>query len=544
MLTSSRTSIPRIRSTSMYPTPTTMDDVEFEPPVDVYEPCLFSTPGHFSEDVDRNFYHSPQQNSQTFFPLERHLSDVDSYMLEHGQASWGPNCAAARHEFKFPSPVDTASFHHWAIPHERQSSPVDTVSSFSTTDYYPIFQENPLHNEDTMREMHYPWQAIGCSSISSPHVWQCQEGFGELLIAPDQIQAPQVEDIYLADQSDNKSQYCQPSWEQRMTPNVSVKAELSREFSQCRPQDDSPEARLSSPIGGKRQASAEPATLDGDSEYELPSHHFLRKSVHPRSKRTCIGKASTDRKPSTRHVSRMPRVPEIKKRVSRCVKHTGSSDSKSKTRIFECPLAPYGCTSDFPSKNEWKRHINTKHICRGYWRCDLCDQSGGKVNDFNRIDLFTLHLRRIHWSHHTKAQKPNRKGSVKVKRENDSSCTGSARENELDLGNIHTRCWVEVRKAPTKATCAICEERFEGENSTEDWLEHAGRHLLVASRQVSQPGTESASHKVDWIRDETLRDWLLSEGMLELVHGTLSWRLVSKEETYLSSETFGVKEED
>ncbi|KAK1918458.1 hypothetical protein P3342_001376 [Pyrenophora teres f. teres] len=49
---------------------------------------------------------------------------------------------------------------------------------------------------------------------------------------------------------------------------------------------------------------------------------------------------------------------------------TNTRDSDQ--RPFPCPLAAYGCTSNFPSKNEWKRHVSTQHIKLTYWRCDLC----------------------------------------------------------------------------------------------------------------------------------------------------------------------------
>ncbi|KAI4122874.1 MAG: hypothetical protein LQ347_006351, partial [Umbilicaria vellea] len=107
----------------------------------------------------------------------------------------------------------------------------------------------------------------------------------------------------------------------------------------------------------------------------------------------------------------------------------------SHTRPFVCTFGPYGCPSRFGSKNEWKRHVSSQHIQLGIWRCDQGDcvpqsfsphrrspssttgkrrgakasdpddiivvgvgapDSAAGFNEFNRKDLFTQHLRRMH----------------------------------------------------------------------------------------------------------------------------------------------------
>ena len=45
------------------------------------------------------------------------------------------------------------------------------------------------------------------------------------------------------------------------------------------------------------------------------------------------------------------------------------------TRPFPCCFAQFNCHASFTSKNEWKRHISTKHIQLGFWRCDMCNPS-------------------------------------------------------------------------------------------------------------------------------------------------------------------------
>jgi hypothetical protein len=66
------------------------------------------------------------------------------------------------------------------------------------------------------------------------------------------------------------------------------------------------------------------------------------------------------------------------------------------TRRLRCEVSD--CSSTFRSKNERERHIVTLHQCASFYRCSDCSESTtkGKVNKFNRKDLFTDHLRRMH----------------------------------------------------------------------------------------------------------------------------------------------------
>ncbi|KAI4149707.1 MAG: hypothetical protein L6R39_002432, partial [Caloplaca ligustica] len=139
------------------------------------------------------------------------------------------------------------------------------------------------------------------------------------------------------------------------------------------------------------------------------------------------------------------------------------------TRPFVCSFRRYGCTSRFGSKNEWKRHVSSQHLCPGIYRCDI----GGCIprpapksppssrshahlndsharpaeehqqatdhspNDFNRKDLFTQHLRRMH--------RPGASASRPTKDAFDSG-----------LEAIRQRCWIPLRDSPPKSTCPYC----------------------------------------------------------------------------------------
>ena len=63
---------------------------------------------------------------------------------------------------------------------------------------------------------------------------------------------------------------------------------------------------------------------------------------------------------------------------------------------FPCMLRLYGCMSSFTSKNKWEKHIETKHISTAVSLCKLCVDWETKPNMFNRKDLFSQHLKRMH----------------------------------------------------------------------------------------------------------------------------------------------------
>lgn len=147
----------------------------------------------------------------------------------------------------------------------------------------------------------------------------------------------------------------------------------------------------------------------------------------------------------------------------------------------------------FGSKNEWKRHINRLHLQLDFWRCDIegCRDGhkdaatttaaaaggGGEehtVRNFNRRDLFTQHLRRMH-------------------------------PQDLERcaeGTIQDRCYHVSRQPPDRGVCGFCGEGFAGEGCWDDCLEHVGKHFerLEGARQL-------------WRDDDGLRAWMMREGL-------------------------------
>ena len=219
--------------------------------------------------------------------------------------------------------------------------------------------------------------------------------------------------------------------------------------------------------------------------------------------------------------------PKTSAPVSTQIKQRGKP-KVTRGRQFVCSFTHYGCSCTFSSKNEWKRHVATQHLQLGFYRCDLADCNIHKrsssdhrhqhhkksrssshhdhdsadlvANDFNRKDLFTQHLRRMHAPWH------------KENRTNPSTGEREAFERSLDA--VRDRCWQPRRQPPTVSQCGFCGQDFHGEHSWDDRMEHVGRHY---ERDNPQPGAEA--------EDIKLRKWAVDEGIVQFVGGT--WALTS-----------------
>ncbi|CAF9922513.1 MAG: hypothetical protein GOMPHAMPRED_002589 [Gomphillus americanus] len=181
-----------------------------------------------------------------------------------------------------------------------------------------------------------------------------------------------------------------------------------------------------------------------------------------------------------------PQCEEYVPNKTALVRHVASAH----TRLFTCIFSIYGCTSTFGSKNEWKRHVATKHLRTAYWRCHLgrCAPMNpdDQPKDFNRKDLFMQHIRRMHAPSHARDKK----------------------EMNASVDDIAKSCYHHVRDPPPQSICGYCcamgkEEDFSGANAWEYRMEHVGKHL-------ESPGAESKPCVVD----KVLEDWLIKEGLI------------------------------
>lgn len=187
--------------------------------------------------------------------------------------------------------------------------------------------------------------------------------------------------------------------------------------------------------------------------------------------------------------------------------------SAAHTRPYICTFSFAGCKSTFGNKNEWKRHVSSQHLNLQYWQCDVgaCSQSKATTsknasshptrlkagnNEFNRKDLFTQHLRRMH-------------SPTSVRRHQRSTAEWEDRVKELQ-----TSCLKVRRKPPPKTKCPVrqCGQIFEGQGSWDERMEHVGKHLEKANAITSGAGPNEV---IEQESDEFLIEWALKEKIIE-----------------------------
>ncbi|OTB09956.1 hypothetical protein K445DRAFT_386924 [Daldinia sp. EC12] len=211
---------------------------------------------------------------------------------------------------------------------------------------------------------------------------------------------------------------------------------------------------------------------------------FTPPSARPKQQRRSLQKQAPKQETRCNHCSHAPF-----KDYSSLRKHIAAAH----TRPFPCAFAFAGCTSTFGSKNEWKRHIASQHLCLQYYRCSSCPQTTaeGKGNEFNRKDLFTQHLRRMHAPFAIK--KALAKGDSKLQL-----------DWETHVKEMQQTCLVTRRQPPQRSSCpkSDCASVFEGPTSWDEWTEHVGRHM-----EKGEAGRLGV--------DRLLAKWALDEGIIE-----------------------------
>jgi hypothetical protein len=234
---------------------------------------------------------------------------------------------------------------------------------------------------------------------------------------------------------------------------------------------------------------------DADPEYKPYSASSPRAS---RSRRPSGVRHSHGRKLS--NASNIGRVSKSK---------TKKTLNPSAARPFPCPLTGYGCHSTFTSKNEWKRHVSTQHIKLGYWRCDMCspsaDPNNPVYNDFNRKDLFTQHLRRMHTQHpYSIAASQNGTNTTSA-----SKVSNDTLSEEAVLAH-QQRCYRQLRNPPARSNCLFCPRSFGGDGSWEERMEHVGGHF-----ERERKSGNKLSSADSWKPDQLLQEYLVQEGLIE-----------------------------
>jgi hypothetical protein len=149
-------------------------------------------------------------------------------------------------------------------------------------------------------------------------------------------------------------------------------------------------------------------------------------------------------------------------------------------------------------------------------------------NDFNRKDLFTQHLRRMHMPDPSRS--PPSTDKFKSKSSSMSTFKESTRkENEKekekdkavplppDLLALHTSAYFQIRQPPTSATCHVCHAGFEGDSAWERRIECLGSHFGDWARTGDTTESGNGNGGVRALElgpDQQLIDWMLQEGLL------------------------------
>jgi hypothetical protein len=135
--------------------------------------------------------------------------------------------------------------------------------------------------------------------------------------------------------------------------------------------------------------------------------------------------------------------------------------------------------------------------------CSVGDPTSPTHNDFNRKDLFTQHLRRMHRNHPLTA----------------STFRNDDGEEEISDTAIlahQKRCYIVLRANPKHSTCLFtgCDKTFHGEGSWEERMEHVGTHM-EKDRKANRPVVPCE----EWHEDVKLRDYLEQEGLIDYDEG-------------------------
>lgn len=207
------------------------------------------------------------------------------------------------------------------------------------------------------------------------------------------------------------------------------------------------------------------------------------------------------------------------------------------TRPFICVFRFAGCESTFASKNEWKRHVASQHLLLSYWLCqqDTCAKlsntsaSSTKATGtsrhrsanpttcharnalpngaiFNRKDLYTQHLRRMHVPPAVKKQVKAKK-TVPEWEERVRICQEEAHKQRCEL--------------PDFMACPApgCKFTANGTNAWDERMEHAAKHLERAANGQEAPAAFGGES------DQTLMAWVQRPDVAVVKHDGRGWAL-------------------
>lgn len=301
----------------------------------------------------------------------------------------------------------------------------------------------------------------------------------------------------------------------------------SNKFGATRKEEEYIQEQVLSPAATETDADPEgdDEMLDdrtSDSEYTPKGRRTNRRNTAHASKSLSSSsmRRGRDRKSKSLRSSKPSKLSSSTKcKICKTVSKDPTSAQKhmntSHPRTFTCVFNFAGCTHTFASKNEWKRHVTTQHLNFNIWMCNLggCGKAhssdstlslrnGGarqanKTATFNRKDLFTQHLRRMHSPAFPKRQ--------------------DKRDSEWEdrIKELQNSCMCVLRQPPTALKCPVpnCEILFEGDNCWDERMEHVARHLEKVAGTQDQLAVQHEN-------DVLLVGWAVEERIIERVGST------------------------
>lgn len=210
---------------------------------------------------------------------------------------------------------------------------------------------------------------------------------------------------------------------------------------------------------------------------------------------------------SSAHATKTPLTcPNCERRTFASQSDLDAHIRKQHIRSFNCVFDFAGCTSTFPSKNEWKRHVATQHLLLHYWVCTegTCANAQPRPESpsssspsspathpngaiFNRKDLFTQHLKRMHAPPEVKDHLPPKRtsGTSANSRTTPAAVSAILTGWEARVRALQETCIRDRCHLPTLMRCPVprCPaEPFRGRDAWNQYMEHLAKHMDRAAQ--------------------------------------------------------------
>ncbi|KAF2806842.1 uncharacterized protein BDZ99DRAFT_465613 [Mytilinidion resinicola] len=457
-----------------------------------------------------------EQNTQDMSNMQRYFHGTLPFAPEYLHSDLSKHCGGSMQNqyLEHNGPLEPQS--PWPTPeeHRRQCSPDDTIwsassGSWSASPRDELQPSNMFARYSMTSQVGYPAHGMSYPEQQNANASFADQPMGggsgialrEIQYAPDEEPEQSVEEsdlkiefAYEQETMGHKMEDCDDSGLGESMRDAESVQPVSRDEDGS---DSEYKPAVSSPTSKRRRRRTSQSSSCSSTK------HTHKRSIGTRVASTAPGISNARVVKKGRSSMSSP--------ASASVNASSNGGNNNAVRPFPCPLAPYSCSSTFASKNEWKRHVSTQHIRLGFWRCDLCptnvDSANSSIvyyNDFNRKDLFTQHLRRMHAAPvHAVPRNNQREYPV----------------TEDNLPEHQKRCYTHLRSPPPRSSCLFCDRQFLESGGWEERMEHVGRHLEKDRKAGGAP-----TDIKDWQHDKELEQWLVAEGLIE-VDRSGGWKL-------------------